>query len=136
MRAPDLMPPIRRAAPRPGAPGRVPLRPLGREPRRRLPDREGLSHRGAALEQPGRRDRYRGAAARHAGVRRGEGARAARRCGRGRDRAAAAPHHRGGAKPGSPRHPDDVNSDIRFDVVLVAPKSLPRHIMAAFDASN
>lgn len=33
-------------------------------------------------------------------------------------------------------HPDDVNSDIRFDVVLVAPKSLPRHIVAAFDASN
>ena len=33
-------------------------------------------------------------------------------------------------------HPADVNSDIRFDVVLVAPKSLPRHIMAAFDASN
>jgi putative endonuclease len=25
---------------------------------------------------------------------------------------------------------------IRFDVVLVAPRSLPRHIMAAFDASN
>ena len=34
------------------------------------------------------------------------------------------------------RHPDDVNSDIRFDVVLVAPKSLPRHIQGAFDASN
>jgi putative endonuclease len=33
-------------------------------------------------------------------------------------------------------HPDDVNCDIRFDVVLVAPKSLPRHIPAAFDASN
>jgi putative endonuclease len=33
-------------------------------------------------------------------------------------------------------HPDDINSDIRFDVVLVAPKSLPRHIMAAFDASS
>jgi putative endonuclease len=33
-------------------------------------------------------------------------------------------------------HPDDVNSSIRFDVVLVAPKSLPRHIQAAFDASN
>ena len=31
-------------------------------------------------------------------------------------------------------HPDDVNSDIRFDVMLVAPKT-PR-IMAAFDASN
>jgi len=26
--------------------------------------------------------------------------------------------------------------DIRFDVVLVAPKSIPRHIEAAFDASN
>ena len=34
------------------------------------------------------------------------------------------------------RHPDDANSAIRFDVVLVAPKSLPRHIPAAFDASN
>ena len=33
-------------------------------------------------------------------------------------------------------HPDDVNCDIRFDVMLVAPKSLPRHIVAAFDASN
>lgn len=33
-------------------------------------------------------------------------------------------------------HPDDVNSDIRFDVMLVAPRSIPRHIMAAFDASN
>ncbi len=33
-------------------------------------------------------------------------------------------------------HPDDVNSDMRFDVMLVAPKSIPRHIMAAFDASN
>ena len=33
-------------------------------------------------------------------------------------------------------HPDDVNSDMRFDVMLVAPKSMPRHIMAAFDASN
>jgi len=33
-------------------------------------------------------------------------------------------------------HPDDVNSNIRFDVVLVAPKSLPRHIQGAFDASN
>src|SRR3954468_4293956 len=33
-------------------------------------------------------------------------------------------------------HPDDVNNDIRFDVMLVAPKSLPRHLMAAFDAST
>jgi|SRR5215213_590523 len=33
-------------------------------------------------------------------------------------------------------HPDDANLDMRFDVMLVAPKSLPRHIQAAFDASN
>jgi putative endonuclease len=33
-------------------------------------------------------------------------------------------------------HPDDIDCDIRFDVVLVAPKSMPRHIVAAFDASN
>src|ERR1043165_943140 len=33
-------------------------------------------------------------------------------------------------------HPDEINCDIRFDVVLAAPKSTPRHIMAAFDASN
>ena len=33
-------------------------------------------------------------------------------------------------------HPEDASSDIRFDVVLVAPRSLPRHIMAAFDASR
>ena len=33
-------------------------------------------------------------------------------------------------------HPDDMNFDMRFDVMLVAPKSLPRHIEAAFDASN
>ena len=33
-------------------------------------------------------------------------------------------------------HPDDNDADIRFDVMLVAPKSLPRHIMAAFDASS
>src|SRR6476620_4574877 len=32
-------------------------------------------------------------------------------------------------------HPDDVNCDIRVDVMLVAPRSLPRHIVAAFDAS-
>src|SRR5262245_58771843 len=25
-------------------------------------------------------------------------------------------------------HPDDIKSDIRFDVMLVAPKSIPRHI--------
>ena len=33
-------------------------------------------------------------------------------------------------------HPDDVNCDMRFDAVLVAPGKMPRHIVAAFDASN
>lgn len=31
-------------------------------------------------------------------------------------------------------NPDDVHCDIRFDAVLVAPRRLPRHIEAAFDA--
>ena len=33
-------------------------------------------------------------------------------------------------------HPDDVNAEIRFDVILVAPGKLPRHIANAFDASR
>jgi putative endonuclease len=31
-------------------------------------------------------------------------------------------------------HPDDAMRDIRFDAVLVAPRRLPRHIPAAFEA--
>ena len=31
-------------------------------------------------------------------------------------------------------HPDDVNSNIRFDAVLVVPGRLPRHIPAAFES--
>jgi len=33
-------------------------------------------------------------------------------------------------------HPDDVQCDIRFDVILVAPGTMPRHIANAFDASR
>jgi putative endonuclease len=33
-------------------------------------------------------------------------------------------------------NPADVTRNIRFDVVLVAPKRLPKHLMNAFDASN
>jgi putative endonuclease len=33
-------------------------------------------------------------------------------------------------------HPDVVIEDIRFDVVLVAPRRLPRHIAAAFIADE
>ena len=31
-------------------------------------------------------------------------------------------------------HPDDATCDMRFDAVLVAPRSLPRHITGAFEA--
>ena len=34
------------------------------------------------------------------------------------------------------QHPDDVNAEIRFDVILVAPGKIPRHIANAFDASR
>jgi putative endonuclease len=33
-------------------------------------------------------------------------------------------------------HPDDANCFIRFDVILVAPGKMPRHIANAFDASR
>jgi putative endonuclease len=33
------------------------------------------------------------------------------------------------------QHPDDVMSEMRFDAVLVAPGTIPRHIPAAFEAS-
>ena len=32
-------------------------------------------------------------------------------------------------------HPDDAACDIRFDVMLVAPRRIPQHIANAFDAS-
>jgi putative endonuclease len=31
-------------------------------------------------------------------------------------------------------NPDDAMSDMRFDAILVAPRSLPRHIKGAFEA--
>jgi putative endonuclease len=33
-------------------------------------------------------------------------------------------------------HPEDAMRDMRFDVVLVVPGRLPRHLQAAFDASS
>jgi putative endonuclease len=32
-------------------------------------------------------------------------------------------------------HPEHANFDLRFDAVLIAPRRLPRHLEAAFDAS-
>ena len=34
------------------------------------------------------------------------------------------------------QHCDDVNAEIRFDVILVAPGKIPRHIANAFDANR
>jgi putative endonuclease len=34
------------------------------------------------------------------------------------------------------KHPHDAQRNIRFDVILVAPWRLPRHIVAAFDAGG
>jgi putative endonuclease len=33
-------------------------------------------------------------------------------------------------------HPEDAEAHIRFDVILVAPGKIPRHIVNAFDASG
>ena len=32
-------------------------------------------------------------------------------------------------------HPEHAGYDLRFDAMLIAPRSLPRHLLAAFDAS-
>jgi putative endonuclease len=33
-------------------------------------------------------------------------------------------------------HPEHANFELRFDAVLIAPRRLPRHLLAAFDAST
>ena len=33
-------------------------------------------------------------------------------------------------------HPEHAEFDLRFDAILIAPRRLPRHLLAAFDASN
>ena len=33
-------------------------------------------------------------------------------------------------------HPEHAEFELRFDAVLIAPRSLPRHLLAAFDASS
>ena len=32
-------------------------------------------------------------------------------------------------------HPEHAEFELRFDVILIAPRHLPRHLLAAFDAS-
>jgi putative endonuclease len=33
-------------------------------------------------------------------------------------------------------HPEHAGFDLRFDAILIAPRRLPRHLLAAFDAST
>jgi putative endonuclease len=33
-------------------------------------------------------------------------------------------------------HPEHADFDMRFDAILIAPRRLPRHLLAAFDASS
>jgi len=33
-------------------------------------------------------------------------------------------------------HPEHAEFDLRLDVMLIAPRHLPRHLLAAFDAST
>ena len=33
-------------------------------------------------------------------------------------------------------HPEHAEFELRFDAMLIAPRSLPRHLLAAFDAST
>ncbi|MCS3729588.1 YraN family protein [Bradyrhizobium betae] len=33
-------------------------------------------------------------------------------------------------------HPEQAELELRFDAMLIAPRSLPRHVLAAFDASS
>ncbi|MFT4120998.1 YraN family protein [Bradyrhizobium sp.] len=33
-------------------------------------------------------------------------------------------------------HPEHAEFELRFDAMLIAPKRLPRHVLAAFDASS
>ena len=112
----------------------VPDRAVGGEPRRRLSDRQGLPHRGAALPHARSARSTSWPAPQTTLVFVEVKARDAL------DDAAEAVTQRqqrrivAAAAAWLPRHPDDVERDIRFDVVLVAPGRLPRHIPAAFDA--
>jgi putative endonuclease len=33
-------------------------------------------------------------------------------------------------------HPEQADFELRFDAMLIAPRRLPRHLLAAFDAST
>ena len=33
-------------------------------------------------------------------------------------------------------HPEHADFELRFDAMLIAPRHLPRHLLAAFDAST
>ena len=38
--------------------------------------------------------------------------------------------------PNAVAHPEHAEFELRFDAILIAPRRLPRHLLAAFDAST
>src|SRR5215472_11652047 len=110
-------------------------RTVGREPRRAFVDRQSLSHPRPALETPlGEID----IVARRRGVlvfvevkaRASMDAALEAVTERTRQRIAAA------AELWLARHPQHANGGIRFDVIVVTPGRMPRHIANAFNAGG
>jgi len=119
-----------------GAPGGVPARHLGGKPRGRPPDREGISHSGAALAQPvgeidiiARRRQLLIFVEVKARETLDDAAWSVTE--RQKARIVAA------AQAWLARLGDNHGfQDMRFDAVLVAPGHIPRHIPAAFEAES
>ena len=114
------------------AAGRISGRHFRRKPRRRLPDRKGIPHSGAAMAKPARRNRHHCSppqllvfAEVKARASLDEAAESINE--RQRRRIAAA------AEVWLAANPDEMIRDIRFDAILVAPGKIPRHIPAAFE---
>jgi putative endonuclease len=56
--------------------------------------------------------------------------------GRFRGDAAPATGHLNAALAWLVAHPERAEFELRFDAILIAPRHLPRHVLAAFDASS
>ncbi len=124
--------------PREAAPERIAAfrkRPVGREPLRGVADRQGLSHHRAAisLAAPARSTSSPAAAASPLSSR----SRRARHWTTRPMRSRRYQQRRiiAAAEAWLATHPQYGNDDLRFDAMLIAPGHLPRHLMAAFDAT-
>ena len=102
--------------------------------RRGLSDRQALSDSRETFSHALWRDRPGRSPRQPRGLCRGQGPRQPRGGRLCSDAAPATAHHRCGAgvAGGAPR---TCRIRVRFDVMLIAPRRLPRHLLAAFDAS-